>query len=500
MPKVAQNSDLALRPRTPNQKLYRWIHNELRTSVLEGRLAPGIRLPSSRGIARQYGVSRGTIVAAFAQLLSEGVVESRVGSGTFVRRMLPEGRTDPRRPHSRNAEVVSSASLSSRGSCLARHPFPKIWSNRSAPAFRIGLPALGAFPTGLWSRIGARRFRQSTPSMLSYGDTLGYRPLRSAIAQYLGLARGIKCTEDEVVITTSTQQSLDLVTRLLLDPGDGILVEDPGYPGAVSLFRASGARVVAVPVDEQGLDCAAGRGRYRGARMAYVTPSCQFPLGVTMSLSRRLELLTWAKENNAWVFEDDYDGVFRFSGRPLAALRSLDASGCVIYSNSFNKLLFPTLRLGFLLVPPRLVDAVTAAKSVIERFPPFLEQAILCDFITEGHFGRHIRRMREMYSSRLGVMVQDAREKLSGLMDLSPVHTGLQAIGWLADGIDDAEACRLAAVNGIDSVALSTLTLNRSMPPAMLLGVASADDRAIHNGIEGLATVLRSLRKGKAGR
>jgi GntR family transcriptional regulator/MocR family aminotransferase len=307
------------------------------------------------------------------------------------------------------------------------------------------------------------------------------------------LTRGVKCTADQVVITTGTQQSLDLITRLVLDPGDRVWMEDPGYVGATSLLRASGAEVIGVPVDAEGIDCDAGRRRCRSAKFAYVTPGCQFPLGMGMSLRRRLALLQWAREEGAWIFEDDYDSQLRFSGRPLAALQSLDTGGCVIYSNTFNKMLFPGLRLGFLVVPPTLVDAVSAARSVLDRFPSVLDQVTLADFISEGYLDQHMRRMCELYTARFDALVRCAQRGIKDVMELSPVGAGLQIVGWLAKGIEEKEACRRAAERGVDSVALSKLTIDRSMSPALVLGVACADIRAIRSGVERLGHALREL-------
>ncbi len=344
-----------------------------------------------------------------------------------------------------------------------------------------------------WGRLAARRLRRA-PELLSHGETLGFRPLREAIAGYVGLTRGVKCSAEQVLITTGTQQSLDLIARLVLDPGERVWMEDPGYPAVASLLRALGAHVVGVPVDEEGIDCDAGRRRARQARLAYVTPGCQFPLSGTMSLARRWSLLRWAQDEGAWVFEDDYDSQLRFSGRPLAALQSLDAGGCVIYSNSFNKMLFSSLRLGFLVLPPRLVEPVAAARSIIDRFPSVLEQATLCDFIAEGHMDQHMRRMRELYAARFEALIRAAQRELEGLMELAPIHAGLQTVGWLAAGIEEGEACRRAAEHGIDSVALSRLTIERTMPPGLVLGVGSADVRAVRRGVRQLARVLRELR------
>jgi GntR family transcriptional regulator / MocR family aminotransferase len=495
MPKPKEYSELALGARPANATLYQWLYDELRSAILDGRLKAGTKLPSSRSIAVQHGVARGTVVSAFEQLFAEGYLDSRVGAGSFVRKTLPDKLLEAKRGRAPARAEISRASLSARGRCISGHPFPMPWSTRSAPAFRVGQPGIGVFPIELWSRVAARRMRRVTSSQLSNGDPLGFRPLRDEIAGYLGKVRGVKCTADEVVITSGSQQSLDLIGRLLLDPGDKVWVEDPGYSGASLLFRALGAEVVPVPVDDQGLDCEAGKLRCKSAKLAYITPAHQFPLGVTMSISRRLELLRWAREENAWIVEDDYDGEFRFSGRPLGAVRSLDGSDCVIYLNSFNKLLFPTVRLGFLVVPSRLVDAIRAARSITERFPPVLDQAILCDFITEGHMGHHMRRMREIYSRRLDVLTKGVRLEMDGLLELSPVRAGLHTIGWLAEGISDREASAAAADQGIETIPLSRITRNRSMRSALVLGFAAADERAIRRGIEGLAVVLRDLNR-----
>jgi len=494
MPKIEQFSDLVLKPRSAETTLYRWLFEELRSAIAEGRLRPTSRLPSSRSLSRQYNVSRGIVVSAFEQLCAEGYVDSQVGSGSFVRTVIPERRLEARRIQPPPREVPSHAGLSARGHRMADNSFPVVWTNQVSPAFRVGQPSLATFPMELWSRIASRRLRRAPSSMLAYGEPLGYRPLRDEIAEYVGKARGIKCTADEVVITSGTQQSLDLVARLLLDRGDKVWMEDPGYPGATRLFRAHGAEVVPVPVDDQGINCKAGRALNKSAKLAYITPAHQFPMGVTMSFARRTELLEWAREQNAWIFEDEYDGEFRYTGRPLAALRSMDGSDCVIYSSTFNKLLFQTLQLGFLVVPPRLAEPIAAAKSIMDRFTSVLDQAILCDFISEGHLGAHIRRMRETYAGRLDILLKCARTELEGFMDLSPTRAGMQTVGWLSQGIGSMEVHDLALAQGIESVPLSCLAINKSVPEALVLGFAAADPRAIRGGITCLAEIIRGVK------
>jgi GntR family transcriptional regulator / MocR family aminotransferase len=494
MPKIEQFSDLFLKPRSADTTLYRWLFEELRSAIAEGRLRPTSRLPSSRSLSRQYNVSRGIVVCAFEQLCAEGYVDCQVGSGSFVRTVIPERRLEARKTQGPLREIPSNAGLSARGHCMANNSFPGVWTNQVSPAFRVGQPSISTFPMELWSRIASRRLRRAPSSMLAYGEPLGYRPLRDAIADHVGKARGVKCTADEVVITSGTQRSLDLIARLLLDRGDKVWMEEPGFPGATRLFQAHGAQVVPVPVDEEGMNCKAGRALNKSAKLAYVTPAHQFPMGVTMSFARRTELLQWAREENAWIFEDEYDGEFRYTGRPLAALRSMDGGDCVIYSSTFNKLLFPTLQLGFMVVPPRLAGPIAAAKSITDRFTSVLDQAILCDFISEGHLGTHIRRMREIYAGRLDILVNCVRTELEGFMDLSPARAGLQVVGMLSQGISAMEVHDLAFAQGIESVTLSCLAINKSLPEALVLGFAAADSRAIRGGITCLAEIIRGVK------
>lgn len=494
MPKTTPYFDVAFAPRARGATIYRWLYDELRRSMLDGRLTAGTRLPSSRALAQQHGIARGTVVAVFEQLAAEGYVETRVGAGSFVRRSLPEKFLPPEAPARPVAAKASGAGLSARGRRLAQSPFPVGESKPGAAAFRTDFPALDVFPTALWSRVAARRLRRATRTLLLSGEALGYRPLREAIAGHLGPARGIACSADDVVVTSGTQQSLDLVSRLVLDEGDRVWVEDPGYPGAAALLRGLGAEVCPVPVDADGIDCAAGVRRARIAKLAYVTPAHQFPLGVALSAARRLELLRWARGVNAWIFEDDYDGEYRFAGRPLAALRSLDQSGCVIYAGSFSKTLFPTLRLGYLVVPSRLAPPLAAARSLIDRYPPVLDQAVLADFIGEGHFGRHIRRMRELYARKLEVLRTAAATELNGLLDLVETRAGLQTVGWLARSIRDQDAERAAAAEGLDVTAVSRFAFERKVRPGLMLGFAMADERTLRQGVTKLASVLRKLR------
>jgi GntR family transcriptional regulator/MocR family aminotransferase len=353
------------------------------------------------------------------------------------------------------------------------------------------VPALDLFPTTLWAQITARRLRRVPASLLLGCDPMGYGPLREGVADYVGTSRGVKCVAGQVVIVTGVQEALDLVARLFLDSGDRVCVEDPGYPGAAGVFEAAGAKISAVRVDDEGMELR--ETSLRGARLVYVTPGHQFPLGITMSLPRRLALLEWAGKSGALIFEDDYDSEYRYSGRPVPAMQGLDRGGQVLFAGSFNKVLFPSLRLGYLVVPPDLADRFAATKSVSSRHPPLLEQAVLCDFITEGHFGRHLRRMREVYAERLSALLDGAREQLAGLLEISSVEAGLQTVGWLGGGIDEETAATAAAARKVEVTPLGSYSRGHSQRPGLQLGFAAVDVREIRRGVRELAAALESL-------
>ena len=481
--------------------LHRQLYKGLREGILAGRFPAGARLPSTRGLAGELAVSRNTVTSAFSQLLAEGYLEGRVGSGTYVAGALPDEMLTARRG-ARDAgsreEAMPSAGrrLSRRGELLAATRTVTVRDRGRPRAFRPCVPALEEFPRREWRQISARRWRRPPGGTLGYGDPAGYRPLREAIAGYLGAARAARCSPEQVVVVSGSQQALDLAARVLLDPGDAVWVEDPGYAGARAALVGSGARLVPVPVDGDGLDVSAGIEREAGARLAYVTPSHQYPLGPTMGLGRRLELLRWASRAGAWVVEDDYDGEYRYAGRPLEALQGLDAEGRVVYVGTFSKVLFPALRLGYLVVPPDLVDAFVAARELSDRHSPVIEQATLADFIAEGHFARHVRRMRTLYAARQEALVDAAKGELAGLLDVGPAEAGMHLVGLLPGGSDDFEASRKAASYGVEAPPVSAYAL-RGTPypgsphrPGLLLGYAAVTEAEILRGVRGLAAAL----------
>jgi GntR family transcriptional regulator / MocR family aminotransferase len=476
--------------RTSSVPLYRQLYEGLREAILSGRLRPGTRLPSTRVLAGDLQASRNTVLTAFGQLLAEGYVEGRVGAGTTVARTLPETllRAGPeaarigrpgRRPRlsRRGALLVGTRAALGRGA-IAAHPF------------RPGLPGLDAFPFDLWTRLVARRWRRAPRQLLDYGDPAGYGPLREAIAGYLGEARAVRCDASQVIVVTGAQQAVDLAARVLLDPGDTAWVEDPGYQGAWGALVAAGIRLAPVAVDGEGLDVRRGARRAPSARLVYVTPSHQYPLGLTMSLKRRLALLEWANASGAWILEDDYDSEYRYAGRPLAALQGLDPAGRVIYAGTFSKVLFPALRLGYLVVPPGLVDAFVAARALTDRHSPSVTQAALADFLDGGHFARHVRQTRALYAERQAALVDAARRLLGGRLEVAPAEAGMHLTGWLPAGMDDRQAARAAIAHDVDAPPLSSYRIRPGRPGergGLVLGYAAYTAREIEEACARLA-------------
>lgn len=446
---------VALAPE-PGASLSRQLEDGLRGAILGGSLAPGARLPSTRALAARLGVSRTTVLAAFDRLLAEGYLAGRTGSGTYV-----AGDIVWPRP----SRAPAAAGLSRRGALIAGTPITAARAEGTPMPFRTGVPALERFPADVWAALGDARLRDVAATAAGYPDAAGHPALREAVAAYLTEERSVRCTPDQVVIVTGSQQAIDLAARVLLDPGDPVWIEDPGYLGARGALVAAGATVLPRPVDAEGITIGAGQ-----ARLVYVTPSHQYPLGVTMSLRRRLALLDWAASAGAFVLEDDYDSEYRYSGRPLAALQGLDAAGRVIYVGTFSKVLFPALRIGYLVAPRALVPAFTAAATLAGRGGPPLPQAILADFIAQGHFARHIRRTRHLYAERQARLVAAAQRHLRGLLDVPPAPAGMHLLGWLPSGADDRAAAALAAAAGVETIALSALAQAPQPRGALLLG------------------------------
>jgi len=465
--------ELTLGEKPKQISLTRWLHEQLRQAVLDGRLKSGTRLPASRDFAALYKISRGTVVSVFEQLRSEGFLSSRPGFGTWVNK-LPE--------HTRRPKKLLPWKL----------PSPLIGLTFPHPGtpFRSHEPALSEFPVAIWARLASRCIRRASTGLLRQRDARGHPALREALAEYLGASRGVNCSPEQVVIVTGIQQALDILARVLLKPGDSVWIEDPGYFGAVIAFRNAGVKLVPVPIDEQGISVEAGKRRAPRAKVVYVTPAHQFPLSVMMSPERRLEVLSWATETGAFVIEDDYDGELRLDGHPVSVLQNLDKNESVILVGSFNKLLFSSLRVGYMVLPKRLIDTILTFRFGIDQNAVGLEQAMLADFIEEGHLGRHIRRMRELYANRLQILRREGEKHLKGLVDIPNVKTGMYAVGFLRNGMSSRQAESAAMSQGIETMALDRFMLSGPDPNGIVLGFAAFNDQVIKRGVASLAIAL----------
>lgn len=471
--------------------MYRQVYEGLRRAILTGQLAPGMRLPATRALATELGVARNTVLNAFEQLIAEGYIEGKVGAGTQVAVALPDDLLSaPVVPIPPSQPARKGPALSRRGALLAGTRVSVSRPIDSLQAFRTGVPDYAAFPFDICAQLAARHWRNPPRELLSYGDPAGYRHLREAIAAYLGAARAVRCTADQVIIVAGSQQGLDLAARLLLDPGDAVWMEDPGYLGARGALRAAGAQIIPISVGPEGLDVAAGIATCPTARLAYVSPSHQFPLGIMLSLAQRLALLDWAERSQAWIIEDDYDSEYRYASRPLAALQGLDRAHRVLYIGSFSKVLFPALRLGYLVVPPDLVEAFVAARAITDRHSPSMEQAVIADFIREGHFARHIRRMRALYAERQAILRDAAQQILGDRLILAPAEAGMHLIGWLPAGQDATVVAQRAAARGIVVQPLAAFATLPQPRQGLLLGYAALTADEITSGLRQLARAL----------
>ncbi len=490
-----KHATIVLDPTAPIP-LHKQLYEGLRRAILRGQLQAGTRLPSTRAFALELGVSRGTVQLTFDQLIAEGYLQGRAGSGTYVAFTFPsEGVEKPVRDAQLRQPDSAGRTISQQGRAWLSAPYfsrPQTIPGQGLQrAFRVGLPAIDAFPGKTWQQLLVRSWHQMQHNLLAHHHAAGYMPLREAIASYLATARSVRCTAEQVIIVNGSQQGIDLATRVLLDPGDYVWMEDPGYLGARGALLGAGVQLVPVPIDAEGLVVQIGKERAPNAHLAFVTPSHQFPLGVTMSMPRRLSLLEWARAAGAWILEDDYDSEFRYVGRPLAALQGLDMANRVIYLGTLSKVLFPASRLGYLVVPSDLIDAFVAAHLFTDMHLPLLEQITLAAFIQEGHFVRHIRHMRQLYHERQVTLVELAGQKLAGALELQPAVAGMHLIGWLpCGGQDDRQVARAAASVSVDVSPLSLYALEACKRAGILLGYTAVGTQEMCAGLDRLASVL----------
>lgn len=456
-------------------------------------LSVGTRMPPTRLLAKDLGVSRNTVIAAYAELAHEGVIASHFGGGSFVSGLERAARPEQPEAHtiSSNGHPIRLSDFSGRLKSLDASPIlvrPELQYD-----FRYGLPVVGDFPFHTWSRIVARRANMAATSVLGYGDAAGYLPLRIEIAEYLRRARGITCTPSQIIITTGSQQALYLAARALVNPGDRIVLEEPAYEGAREVFSSVGARIVAVPVDKEGLQVSKLPARSSKCRAVYVTPSHQFPTGAVLSRARREQLLEWARVNGCYVLEDDYDGELRYDIRNIEAIKGADADDRVIYIGTMSKVLFPSMRLGYLVSPTALVDTLVTAKHVIDRLTPALLQMSLADFMTQGHFSRHLLRARRLCAHRRGALLNAVAQHLGDSVTIEGANAGIHVMMWAsersAEEVPDIIA--RAAEIGVGIYPISPYFMHPPKRAGFLLGYASMDERMISEGIERLASVIK---------
>jgi GntR family transcriptional regulator / MocR family aminotransferase len=473
--------------------LHTRIYRQLREHILSNALTPGARLPSARTLASDLGVSRNTVESAFDQLVAEGFVIRRVGAGSEVAQSLAEAvpfaRLKPQRVTRAKPPAIAPAPaplLSSRGSLMRDLGQAEIDTDGENGACATDI---AGFPRRTWNRFLARQARKGGLSLLAPAPQRGLPELRRQIAEYAALTRGLRCEPEQVLVVSSTQQAIDLAARVLLDPGDEALIEEPGYPSARAALLAAGARIQFVSVDGDGLEVHDLPAR-PGRRLLYLTPSHQFPLGVTLALARRLAVLRWAAETGAWVLEDDYDSEFRYDGRPLAALHALDTADRVIYVGTYNKVLFPGLRLAYLILPKALVDSFAAARRLTDGYSSPLAQAALAEFMASGQFAAYIRQARQHYSERRDILVTLARKAWGDLVPLGPSATGVHLVAHLPSTKDDASIARSAAGTGLGVAPLSRYYAGPKRGSGLLLSYGSSSDTAIAAGVERLTPMV----------
>jgi len=435
--------------RSHTAPIYRQLYQRFREAIADGRLQPGNRVPAVRALAAELNLARGTVEAAYQLLIGEGYLVARGPAGTVVSPQLaPKFSPQPR------AETTTTT-------------YQPIHSRALPIPLQMGLPALDAFPRKLWARLLGRQLRQAGLDGLVYPEARGHAPLRAAIATYLGISRGITCRPEQVFVCAGYRACLDLIAHTLMHPGDACWLEEPGYFMARNALQEAGATLVPVPVDEQGLDVAAGIARSPEARFAVVTPTHQSPLGVSLSLPRRLALLDWANRHGSWIIEDDYDSEYRYQGKPLPALKSLDEHGRVLYTGTFSKVLFPGLRLAYLVVPPGQVDAFTRQADRLHNHCPHLLQATVTAFLNEGHFARHLKKMRSLYARRRQWLVDALHQQFGERLQINPQAGGMHLVAGLRE--DDVELAHRAQAAGLAVQPLSQWYLEDALKHGLML-------------------------------
>jgi GntR family transcriptional regulator/MocR family aminotransferase len=474
--------------RGSDEPMHRQIYSTLRRYILEGRIPAQALLPSTRSLAEDLKVGRNTVIAAYDQLLAEGFIESRGGSGTWVAPIKTDrGAAAPTRAQ------CSPRRLSRRGQTIVDGPQQP--RNAGVMNFHPGVPETASFPFSIWSSLLVRNSRSRDEGLLGYLHFAGHPGLRQSIAENISLSRGISCSPEQVIVVTGAQAALDLVARVLTDPDDDVWMEEPGYIGAKSAFLAAGAKLAPLKVDRRGWRLSDPD--LPPPRLIYVTPSCQWPFGTIMRIEERLQLLDIAARNSAWIVEDDYDGEYRFRGRPVPALSGLDHADRVVYIGSFGKTLIPALRIGYLIVPKELSDSFDKAVSITGQFAPLILQATVNDFIKQGYFATHLKRMRRLYARRQANFVKLCEEHLADWVTISENDSGMQLLASFKRPFKDSDVVAAAVTEGLDVQGISINYHSTEPEHGLLLGYAAMDERQILRAVLALrAAFVRLERSG----
>ena len=472
-----------------NTPLYRQLYNNFRQSILNGKFSPGQKLPGTRSLAAELNISRNTVVLAFEQLLLEGYLKGKIGSGTFVNE-IPDNILNVKEKVNRkkSGKKISTNLINQLGSpeLIQRNT-----SSEQIIPFQNGVPSLDEFPIKTWVKLNNQTAKTTSEVQLGYGDAAGYWPLREEIASYLRTYRAVNCNAEQIIIVNGSQQGLDLVMRVLLNPGDYVWHEDPGYFGARASMLFAGAKIFPSPLDDEGLDVEYSSKKYLPPRLIYTTPSHQFPLGYTMSISRRIQVLQYASKNDCWIIEDDYDSEFRYSGNPLPSLQGMDKNSCVLYLGTFSKVLFPGLRLGYLVLPdPEMLNLFVSAKSMMDRQSPTFEQIITSQFLKEGYFTKHIRKMRILYKERQEFLIKEVEKEIGNLIKLKSSEAGMHLIAWLPENFDEIKISKKAKENNLIVYPVSEYVLKFKQKPGLFLGYTAFDKNKLKAGVQKLKKVL----------
>src|SRR5437868_11422571 len=476
-------SNLITIDRRASKPLYQQIYDSFRSRIIRGDLRAGDLVPSSRELARESRISRLPVLTAYAQLLAEGYFESRVGAGTFISSSLPSRSTGSLPSAARGQRL-----LSAQVAALPKYERPS-WAESLGP-FQVGQPELQKFPIEIWLRLVARYSRRMRLKALQYAGAMGLPELREAIATYLRTSRGVRCEAKQIMIVSGSQQALDLASRVLLEAGRAAWVEEPSYWLVHHVLKAARCRIVPVPVDAEGLNVTAGIKLNRNARAAFVAPSHQYPLGVTMSAARRLQLLEWAQRSRAWIIEDDYDSEYRYGSLPIASLQGLDRNARVIYIGTFSKVMFPSLRLGYLVIPVDLIERFAAMRQVMDICPAHITQAVMSDFIREGHFARHVRRMLPVYAERRSVLVAELERQLGDSVTIMGDQAGMHLAIFLTRGRDDRKIAATAARQSLWLSPLSSSYIGRTARHGFVLGFGNTKANDIPQAVRRLKKLI----------